>query len=249
VAKSLGEPPEQLAPDSASPEPRTKESPTALLIAAALLASSFGFAAIEDEPGRVAEAPAPEETVASEASVSVLERLEMLVVAPEADGGDYERRAFKHWVDEDRDGCDSRQEVLIAESRVEPVSSSDKGCPVTEGEWFSLYDGIVLTNPSGLDIDHMVPLKEAWESTASTWTPEQRELYANDLDEPLALIAVTASTNRSKADRDPAQWKPRDETSWCAYATAWIEVKIKWSLTADTGEIAALEEMAVTCEP
>lgn len=221
------------------------------LVALALLASSFGFAAIEDEPQ---PEPVPASTpTATPTSMSPTHppeapiELAVLTVAPEADGADYERSAFRHWVDADGDGCDARQEVLVAESRIETAPISERGCPVTAGEWISLYDGVVVTVPSKLDIDHMVPLKEAWESTASTWSAEQRQGYANDLDEPLALLAVTASSNRSKSDRDPGEWKPPDESVWCLYATAWVTVKVKWSLTADEQEVAALREMLARC--
>lgn len=203
----------------------------------ALFASSLGLAAVEDEGA----APVPGATARAGSRP-----LAQLVVAPEADGDDYDRDEFKHWIDADGDGCSTRQEVLILESREEPGLDPAR-CRVTSGEWFSVYDALVVTRSSSLDIDHMVPLKEAWESTASTWTDEQREEFANDLDTPLALLAVTASTNRSKADRDPAGWKPPDSTFWCTYATAWVGVKTRWSLTADADELVALEEMLATC--
>lgn len=209
------------------------------LVTLALFASSLGAAAIEDET----EPPPP--TAAAE-SPSAGGDLSRLVVAPEVDGSDYDRHAFKHWVDADKDGCDTRQEVLILEATGDLQMETGR-CRVAAGEWLSLYDDVVVTKPSTLDIDHVVALKEAWESTAATWTDAQREAYANDLDAPFALIAVTASTNRSKSDRDPAEWKPPDESYWCVYAEAWIEVKLKWALTADADEVAALEEMLAGC--
>jgi hypothetical protein len=202
----------------------------------ALFASSLGLAAVEDEGVAVGVAASPSPVV----GVGELD------VAAELDGDDYDRDEFKHWVDADGDRCDTRQEVLLLEARTEPVLDPEK-CQVISGEWFSVYDSVVVTEPSKLDIDHMVPLKEAWESAAKTWTPEQRQAYANDLDTPLALLAVTASTNRSKSDRDPAEWKPPDPAWWCAYATAWIGVKVEWSLSADEDEVAALEEMLAGC--
>lgn len=215
----------------------------AAVVVIGLLASSFAVSAVEDEQrGASALAPLP---VAETVFPTRLEAsLDRVIVAPEAEGSDYKRTAFRHWVDHDGNGCDTRQEILMAENR-NPPDAAD--CPVVEGEWFSLYDGVEVTDPSRLDIDHIVPLKEAWRSKASTWTTDQRREFANDLDEPLALLAVTASTNRSKSDRDPANWKPPDETTWCIYATTWINVKLKWSLTADSAEIAALETMLATC--
>lgn len=221
-------------------EERTSTSGMAsALVTLALFASSLGIAAVEDG----GEAGAPEPTASSAATVDVLAEL---VVSPELDGDGYDRHAFKHWVDVDKDGCDTRQEVLLLESRAQTTLEPSK-CRVAAGEWLSLYDDVVVTNPSSLDIDHMVPLKEAWESAAATWNDGQREAYANDLDAEMALIAVTASSNRSKSDRDPADWKPPDTTYWCTYATAWASVKVKWSLTADTAEVAALEEMLAAC--
>jgi hypothetical protein len=83
-----------------------------------------------------------------------------LRVAPEGPRSGYNRDLFNHWVDADHDGCDTREEVLRAESRsqaqVDPV-----GCKVLAGDWYSLYDGLTFTDPTELDIDHVVALAEA----------------------------------------------------------------------------------------
>ena len=119
----------------------------------------------------------------------------------------YSRSLFKHWTDANGNGCDTREEVLIAESQSKPQVDA-YGCKVIEGDWLSPYDNVMHTNPSDLDIDHMVPLKEAWDSGAWNWTAAQRQTFANDLSDPRALIAVTAGQNRSKSDRDPSNWIP-----------------------------------------
>ncbi len=111
----------------------------------------------------------------------------------------------------------------------------------------SLFDGVTVTNPSALDVDHLVPLAEAHRSGAWSWTAEQRRAFANDLDDPDHLIAVTAFTNRSKGDRDPAEWKPPDPNSWCRYATSWVKVKARYELTVDAAERMALEELLAGC--
>ncbi|MET9479897.1 HNH endonuclease family protein [Streptomyces sp. NPDC006638] len=157
----------------------------------------------------------------------------------------YQRTSFKHWVDADRDGCSTRAEVLIDESRTAPVIEA--GCKVISGEWFSYYDGAVVTAPGGLDIDHMVPLAEAWDSGASGWTPARREAYANDLGAERSLVAVTAKTNRSKSDQDPAQWLPPLADARCTYVTDWVSTKLRWQLTADTAERDALRALAEGC--
>lgn len=170
-----------------------------------------------------------------------------LVVAPEAHDETYDRDLFgSGWIDADGDGCDTREEVLIAES-VSPAQVDPYGCHVVTGDWVSLYDGEETTDPSDFDIDHVVALGEAWRSGASSWTPEQREAFANHLDDPAALIAVTASTNRSKGDRDPASWQPPNRDAWCEFATAWTTVKVEWGLTADQAEVDALRNMLAGC--
>ncbi|GHH68192.1 hypothetical protein FHS35_009256 [Streptomyces umbrinus] len=157
----------------------------------------------------------------------------------------YQRTSFKHWTDADKDSCNTRAEVLIAESRIEPTVES--GCKVTTGEWYSYYDGVTLTTPGGLDIDHMVPLAEAWDSGASTWTPERREAYANDLGADRSLVAVTARSNRSKADQDPADWMPPLLDARCTYTAEWVATKLRWQLAVDDRERSALSEIAEGC--
>ncbi|MFF1715943.1 HNH endonuclease family protein [Streptomyces sp. NPDC058268] len=157
----------------------------------------------------------------------------------------YERTKFKHWIDADHDRCTTRSEVLIAESRTAPTIEGT--CTVTAGEWFSYYDGKTLTDPKGLDIDHMVPLAEAWDSGASQWSAKHREAYANDLYADRSLIAVTAKTNRSKADQDPAQWLPPAANAHCTYAADWVSTKLRWKLTADKAETETLNEIAANC--
>ncbi|MEV0254781.1 HNH endonuclease family protein [Streptomyces sp. NPDC050732] len=176
--------------------------------------------------------------------LSLAKAIDKLPRATEAREG-YVRTSFKHWVDADHDKCATRAEVLISESRTKPVIEGK--CKVTGGTWYSYYDGKTVTEPKGLDIDHMVPLAEAWDSGASKWTPKHREAYANDLDAERSLVAVTAKSNRSKADQDPAQWLPPLADARCTYAADWTATKLRWKLTANKGEVAALEKLAEGC--
>jgi hypothetical protein len=159
----------------------------------------------------------------------------------------YTRDAFKHWNAglDPADGCNTRNEVLLDEA-VEPPTVGP-GCRLTGGRWWSYYDATWVTSASGLDIDHMVPLAEAWDSGASAWTPARREAYANDQGTETSLIAVTARSNRSKADQDPAQWLPPAADAHCRYIAEWVGTKLRWNLTADDAELAALSEAAVAC--
>jgi hypothetical protein len=188
--------------------------------------------------------PATAHSVRRTASLPLAAAVDLLPAAVESRDG-YQRSSFKHWVDADRDSCNTRAEVLIAESRVAPTVGA--GCKVTVGEWYSYYDGVTVTAPGGLDIDHMVPLAEAWDSGASTWTAARREAYANDLDADRSLVAVTARTNRSKADQDPADWLPPLADARCTYTADWVATKLRWQLTVDDRERAALAGLAAGC--
>lgn len=158
--------------------------------------------------------------------------------------GGYDRELFPTWLDLDRNGCDARNDVLATESVI-PVERF--GCDVIGGRWLSLYDAVMVVSPSELDIDHLVPLAEAWRSGADAWLPERRAMFANSLDYPDHLIAVTAAANRAKSDSPPDQWRPPDDTAWCRYARSWVMVKVKWELTATTSERDALGQMLETC--
>ena len=155
----------------------------------------------------------------------------------------YERTLFKHWIDADKDRCDTRKEVLIQEAVSLPKLSS--GCSFTGGKWISQYDNLATTDYSTLDIDHMVPLSEAWRSGAWKWSPAQREAFANDLTDSRALIAVTASLNRQKGDQDPSTWMPPENK--CLYVSNWIAIKVRYSLTVDSAEANALTSLVTQC--
>jgi hypothetical protein len=155
----------------------------------------------------------------------------------------YNRALFKHWIDADKDGCDTRAEVLIEEAVTKPKVGTK--CLLTGGKWLSVYDGKSVSKSSDLDVDHMVPLAEAWRSGAWKWSSSQRQAYANDLDDARALIAVTLSTNRSKGDKDPSLWMPAKEQ--CTYTENWIAVKVKYSLTVDAKEATKLNSLINSC--
>ena len=91
----------------------------------------------------------------------------------------YSRDLFPHWIDADGDGCSTRNEVLIAEAD-DPVTVGTAAA-LSGGRWFSYYDRVSWTDPGRIDIDHLVPLAEAWDSGARTWTRRTRQAFANDL--------------------------------------------------------------------
>jgi hypothetical protein len=167
-----------------------------------------------------------------------------LPVASEVRTG-YDRDLFPHWIDADGDGCNARNEVLIAEATTSPTVGSS--CSLSGGRWYSYYDDAFWTAPADLDIDHMVALAEAWDSGARSWTTTQRQAYANDLGDPRPLVAVTDNVNQSKGDRDPAEWMPPYSSSHCQYITEWVAVKIRWRLSVDSAERSTLVSLAAGC--
>ncbi|EHK44595.1 uncharacterized protein TrAtP1_008352 [Trichoderma atroviride] len=169
--------------------------------------------------------------------------LDNLIVAVPGSGSDYNRTLFPHWITISGT-CDAREFVLKRDGAGVVVNSA---CVPTSGSWISPYDNAAFTNASKLDIDHMVPLKNAWISGASDWTTPQRQAFANDITIP-QLWAVSASSNRSKGDKSPDKWKPPLSSFYCTYAKSWIEVKSSYALTISSAEKTALDSMLDTCE-
>jgi len=159
----------------------------------------------------------------------------------------YDRDLYGGWRDEDGDCQDTRQEVLIAES-ITPVQLDSRGCRVVSGTWFDPFTGQTFTNPGDLDIDHFIPLAEAHRSGASRWPPQLRRQFANDLSWPGSLIAVSASANRSKGARDPAEWLPPNEEFHCEYVRTWVITKAYWGLAMDGRERETVYTVLADCE-
>lgn len=200
-----------------------------VLTASALVAAGLTGTALATPPGIPSESTASSE-------------LAELTVAPDGSLDGYDRDKFPHWIDQG-DSCNTR-EVILKRDGTNVQTGSD--CYPTSGSWASPYDGATWTSPSDVDIDHVVPLADAWRTGASGWTTAQRQAYANDLDDP-QLIAVTDNVNQAKGDDSPDLWKPPLESYWCTYAEMWIAVKYKWNLTVNDAEKSALTDMLGRC--
>ena len=196
----------------------------AAIVAATTIVASPAWAATYSAPLRTAVAGLP--------------------VATEVRTG-YNRDLFPHWIDADGDGCNTRYEVLIAEATTKPTVGS--GCSLSGGRWYSYYNNVYYTLPSDLDIDHMVPLAEAWDSGARSWTTARRQAYANDLGDSRPLVAVKDTVNQAKGDKDPAEWMPSYTSARCRYIQEWVATKIRWRLTVNTAEKTALTNFANSC--
>ncbi|WP_141013165.1 HNH endonuclease family protein [Nocardioides sambongensis] len=179
-------------------------------------------------------------------SGTLAQAVAQIPTASESNSG-YDRDLFPHWVDANGDCQNTRAEVLISERETDtPLTyTSASKCTVKSGRWYSYYDGVSWTAASDVDIDHMVPLAEAWGSGARSWTTARRQAYANDLGDHRTLVGVTDNVNQSKSDQDPAQWLPT--RSRCRYVAEWVAVKVRWGLSADASEKSVLNSYAGSC--
>ncbi|MFE9886919.1 HNH endonuclease family protein [Streptomyces scopuliridis] len=168
--------------------------------------------------------------------------LGQLTVQAEGSSTGYSRDLFPHWITQSG-ACNTREVVLKRDgSNVQ----QDSSCAAVSGTWYSEYDGATWSAASDVDIDHMVPLSEAWKSGANSWSTAQRQAFANDLTRP-QLIAVTDNVNQSKGDKDPAVWMPPRAAYKCTYVRAWVQVKYYYNLKVDSAEKSALQSTLNGC--
>ncbi|MFF2408209.1 HNH endonuclease family protein [Streptomyces sp. NPDC058092] len=205
----------------------------AVVVASAALAATTGLLTAP-----TAQAAMPTPVSASTARTYLSE----LTVSAEGSSTGYSRDKFPHWITQSGT-CNTREVVL---KRDGTNVQQDSSCAAVSGSWYSEYDGATWTAASDVDIDHMVPLAEAWRSGASNWTTTQRQAYANDLTRP-QLIAVTDNVNQSKGDKDPAAWLPPRTAYRCTYVRAWVHVKHYYNLAVDSAEKSALQSVLNGC--
>ncbi|MER5291139.1 HNH endonuclease family protein [Streptomyces pharetrae] len=197
----------------------------------ALLASL----ALVDAPSASAALPTPV------SATTARTYLASLPVATEDRTG-YNRDLFPHWITQSGT-CNTRETVL---KRDGSGVVTDSSCAATSGSWYSPYDGATWTAASDVDIDHLVPLAEAWDSGADGWTTSRRQAFANDLTRP-QLLAVTDNVNQAKGDQDPATWMPSRTAYHCTYVRAWVQVKYYYGLSVDSAEKSALQSHLAAC--
>ncbi|MFJ9591049.1 HNH endonuclease family protein [Streptomyces acidicola] len=176
-------------------------------------------------------------------TLRLTEAINTIPVAAEDRTGYDRKREFGDWIDADHDGCSTRAEVLLAEA-VEPPTVSGR-CTLNGGRWYSWYDDTFVTKT---DIDHAVPLAEAWDSGASKWSRQRRVEYANYLGDDRHLVAVSQRSNRQKSDQDVTTWiVPDNPSQKCRYLSDQVAIKLAWSLTVDPAEQAAMHRIAAEC--
>ncbi|MFI1253021.1 HNH endonuclease family protein [Streptomyces netropsis] len=207
-------------------------------VAVVALALAAVLAPVAVSPAAAAPTDMPEPP-----SVAVArDELTKLTVEPPHSMDGYARAKFPHWAQQGNK-CDTRETVLRRDGQ--DVTQDDE-CRAVSGTWKSPYDDKTLTAASQVDIDHMVPLANAWRSGADGWTTDRRKTFANDL-EHSQLIAVSAASNRSKGDQSPDQWSPPSSAYWCTYARAWTDVKHLYGLSVTQTEKDKLNSMLDTC--
>ncbi|MFE1886369.1 HNH endonuclease family protein [Streptomyces diastatochromogenes] len=200
-----------------------------------VLTGLIASAALFNSPSASAALPTPVSAATARSYLS------QLTVATEDRTG-YSRSLFPHWITISG-SCNTRETVL---KRDGSNVVTDSSCAATSGSWYSPYDGATWTAASDLDIDHLVPLAEAWDSGASQWTTSERQAFANDLTRP-QLIAVTDNVNQAKGDQDPATWMPSVTSYRCTYVRAWVQVKYYYDLSVDSAEKTALTNYLASC--
>ena len=156
---------------------------------------------------------------------------------------DYDRSAFGHgWVDQDSDCQNSRAEALIATSTTRIRFADERRCRAKTGRWTSPFTNKVMQNASDIDIDHVVPLKWAWNRGAKQWFEDKRQQFAND---KINLWPVETSLNRSKGARSPDQWLP--PAGQCGYVARFTRIVKLYGLKPKTTETEWMKSFLDDC--
>lgn len=182
------------------------------------------------------DSPTPQ-TSPSDQVTQALAVAEALPVRGRAPDTDYSREAFgSAWKDVDRNGCDTRNDILQRDFATVILKSGTGNCKVIGGTWIDPYSNESYTfaeAPSGAQIDHVVSLKNAWQMGADQWTDQMRVEFAND---PLNLRVTIASLNQQKSDSNAASWLPPFKPGRCAFIATQVAVKAKWLLYVTEAE-------------
>lgn len=159
----------------------------------------------------------------------------------------YRRSDWPHWTDDDHDCQTTRTEVLAEES-LSPVTWDEQGCRVIAGEWVDAYSGEFVSDPRVLDVDHVLALQLAHYSGGWRWSREKKRDYANNLDEPDHLFAVTARMNRQKGAKGPSRWLPPLEDSHCWYLSVFHGIANRWNLELPPADQRVMARSLGACD-
>lgn len=209
-----------------------------LLVAAALLGTGCA-----PEPSQ-----GPQSPQAATGETSSTEVVRLRVAPPARDGPRYARDQWQPhgWADADGDGCNTREEVLMAESKV-GVQGHGPGCKILGGDWVDPYTGLRTTSPADLQIDHLVALADAHRSGGWAWPAARKVSFANDLRDPELLNAVSGQENQRKSDDGPDEWLPPKPEYRCSYVAAYARIKARWDLTVTARQHDAIVRVMRGC--
>lgn len=190
-------------------------------------------------------------SVQEAASGSALEQLETLPVKGRAPKTGYDRDQFgPSWADVDRNGCDTRNDILARDLTAVVYKDGTKECVVASGTFADPYTGTTINFVRGnetstaVQIDHIVALSDAWQKGAQQLSAEERRRFAND---PLNLMAADGPANGAKSDSDAATWLPANKTFRCEYVARQIAVKARYELWVTSAEHNAIAGVLESC--
>jgi len=220
------------------------------VLAALVVVASLGACSLPP-PSNGAALPTAEPSIPAADGGSAVAVLARLAVRGRAPRTGYDRALFgQAWADVDRNGCDTRNDVLGRDLTSEQAKPGTHGCLILSGTLRDPYTGTTIvfvrgrSTSSKVQIDHVVALSDAWQKGAQQLTTSRRTAMANDA---LNLLAVDGLTNQRKSDGDAATWLPPNKAYRCSYAARQIAVKAKYGLWVTSAERAALGRILATC--
>jgi hypothetical protein len=155
----------------------------------------------------------------------------------------YVRKEWKHWSDRDKNCLNTKEEILKARSK-SFVLTSKKGCRIKSGSWDDYYYPETINDMKQIDVDHLIPLKHAYDTGGANWSPEKKEQFAND---PENLVITNKKYNREKGAKGIDQWLPVNKAYACKYVRDWIKVKKKYGLNLLKDELGTIHQIKVNC--
>lgn len=170
---------------------------------------------------------------------SALSLVDSMKIA-EPDDSEYNRGDYKHWIKQEGQ-CDTR-ETALKEQGTDVVV--DNKCKATSGQWTDWYSGETMTDASGADLDHVIPLGYANAHGGAAWDKQKKQDFANDLSQ---LLVVGASENRSKSDKGPSDYMPPNESYHCEYADKWVKTALKYDLSVTEKDKKVLQDTLSHC--
>ncbi|MFG2078461.1 HNH endonuclease family protein [Nonomuraea maritima] len=219
----------------------------AYMAGVAAVAMLTGCGGLDLQSGGAQTAAKPDSAAVADAR----DKLDGLDVKGRAPKTGFDRDEFgPAWADVDRNGCDTRNDILKRDLEDETFKPGTHDCIVLTGTLQDPYGGKTIdfergqTTSSKVQIDHLVPLSDAWQKGAQQWSAAKRKEFAND---PLNLLAVDGPLNGQKSDSDAATWLPPRRSYWCAYIARQVDVKAKYGVWVTSAEKDAMRRILDDC--